>query len=91
MLLSLFGTGRPDNYSSYSNPEFDRLLTLAASEQNVDERAALYSQAQQILIDEAVIMPLYYDVAFTLQKPNVRGLELTALGILGLESVWLEN
>jgi oligopeptide transport system substrate-binding protein len=51
----------------------------------------LLQQAQQILVDDAVILPLYYDVAYTLQKPYVRGLELTALGILRLDSVWLER
>lgn len=91
MLWSLFGTGRPDNYVGYSNPTFDRLLEQASLEQDADVRAALYAQAQQILIDEGVIIPLYYDVAYTLQKPYVRGLELTALGILRLESVWLEH
>jgi len=91
MLLSLFGSGRPDNYIGYDNPQFDTLLTDAAAEQNVDARAALYAQAQQLLIDDAVVIPLYYDVSFTLQKPYVKGLEITALGILRLESVWLEH
>src|SRR5215211_155421 len=91
MLLSLFGSGRPDNYIGYENPQFDTLLTEAAAEQDVDARAKLYAQAQQLLIDDAVVIPLYYDVAFTLQKPYVKGLEITALGILRLESVWLEH
>ena len=91
MLLSLFGSGRPDNYVGYSNPDFDALLDAAALEQNVDARADLYARAQQLLIDDAVVIPLYYDVAFTLVKPHVMGLELTPLGILRLESVWLEH
>jgi oligopeptide transport system substrate-binding protein len=91
MLLSLFGSGRPDNYIGYENPLFDTLLTEAAAEQDVDARANLYAQAQQLLIDDAAVIPLYYDVAFTLQKPYVKGLEITALGILRLESVWLEH
>jgi peptide/nickel transport system substrate-binding protein/oligopeptide transport system substrate-binding protein len=91
LLWTLFGSGRPDNYSGYDNPQLDQLLAEAAAEQDPDARAVLLQQAQQILVDDAVILPLYYDVAYTLQKPYVRGLELTALGILRLDSVWLER
>jgi peptide/nickel transport system substrate-binding protein/oligopeptide transport system substrate-binding protein len=91
LLWTLFGSGRPDNYVGYDNPQLNQLLAEAAAEQDPEARALLYSQAQQLLIDDAVILPLYYDVAYTLQKPYVRGLELTALGILRLDSVWLER
>lgn len=91
LLSTLFGTGRPDNYIGYSNPTFDRLLDRAATEQDPDARAELYARAQQLLIDDGAVIPLYYDVAYTLQKPSVKGLEVTALGILRLDSVWLEH
>lgn len=91
LLWTLFGSGLPDNYGSYSNPRVDELLAEAALEQDPSARAELYSQAQQILIDDAAVIPLYYDVAYTLQKPYVRGLEMTALGILRLDSIWLER
>lgn len=91
MLLSLFGSGSPDNYVGFSSEEFDDLLRHAATEQDPEARAALYLDAQQILIDEHIIMPLYFDVAYTLAKPEVKGLQITALGLLGLESVWLER
>lgn len=91
LLWSLFGTGRPDNYTGYSNPAFDALLAQAAGEQDTAARAAIYAEAQQILIDDRVVIPLYNDVAFTLKKPYVRGLEMTALGILRLDSIWLER
>ncbi len=91
LLWTLFGTGLPDNYVGYSNPELDALLSEAALEQDPALRADIYARAQQLLVDDAVIIPLFYDVAYTLQKPYVKGLELTALGILRLDSVWLER
>jgi oligopeptide transport system substrate-binding protein len=91
LLLVLFGSGRADNYVDYSNPAFDDLLVQAAAEQDVAKRSDLYLRAQQILMDDQLVIPLYYDVAYTLAKPAVKGLEVTPLGILGLESVWLEN
>jgi len=91
LLWTLFGTGLPDNYVGYSNPELDGLLSQAALEQDPALRAEIYARAQQVLVDDAVIIPLFYDVSYTLQKPYVKGLELTALGILRLDSVWLEH
>jgi oligopeptide transport system substrate-binding protein len=91
LLLILFGSGRADNYVDYHNPRFDDLLDQAAAEQDVAKRSDLYAQAQQVLMDDDVVIPLYDDVAYTLARPSVKGLQITALGILGLESVWMEH
>lgn len=91
LLLVLFGSSRADNYVDYHNPAFDQLLDQAAAEQDVAKRTDLYLKAQQLLVDDQVIIPLYFDVAYTLAKPAVKGLQVTPLGILGLESVWLEH
>jgi ABC-type transport system substrate-binding protein len=91
LLLILFGSGRADNYVDFANEEFDDLLAQAAAEQDVDQRIDIYNRAQQVLVDDNVILPLYYDVAYTLARPEVKGLTVTPLGILGLESVWLEH
>jgi hypothetical protein len=37
------------------------------------------------------MVPLAHDIRYTLRKPYVRGLDVTPLGILYLESVWLER
>jgi len=91
ILLVLFGSGRPDNYIDYSNPAFDDVLAEAAEEQDPERRIELYRQAQQILLDDLVVIPLYFDVSYMLAKPWVKGLQITPMGVLGLESVWLER
>jgi ABC-type transport system substrate-binding protein len=88
-LDTLFRTGSPDNYSNYSNPSVDDLLDKAAVERDPDTRAQLYLDAQQLIIDDAVLIPLYHDVAYTLIKPYVHGLTITPIGIISLEDVWL--
>ncbi|MDI3340389.1 MAG: peptide ABC transporter substrate-binding protein [Sphaerobacter sp.] len=88
-LRSLFYSTSPDNYIGYRNPEVDRLLDEARAEADPVRRAALYEAAQQEIIDDAVVMPLYVEVSYLLIKPDVHGLPSTPLGILGLESVWL--
>jgi peptide/nickel transport system substrate-binding protein/oligopeptide transport system substrate-binding protein len=90
-LWNLFDSASPDNYSDYNNPAYDKLLDEAAATLDVDQRADLYAQAEALLIQDNVIMPLAHDVSYTLTKPSVHGLNVTPLGILYLESVWLED
>lgn len=90
-LYSLFHSDSPDNYINYSNAVVDRLLDDAAREQVELDRANLYLQAQQALIDDGVLVPLYHDVAYVLVKPHVRGLSVTPVGLGSLDSVWIEQ
>lgn len=90
-LWNLFASASPDNYSEYQNPAYDALLDEAAATFDVDERAALYAEAEVLLLADNVMIPLAHDVRYTLVKPWVHGLETTPLGMLYLESVWLER
>lgn len=88
-LTTLFHSDSPDNYLGYENTEVDRLLDQAAREPDEDVRAQLFDEAQQRILDDCVVIPLYWDVDYVLVAPRVQGLELTPLGILGLERVWI--
>ncbi|MCA9863346.1 MAG: peptide ABC transporter substrate-binding protein [Thermomicrobiales bacterium] len=90
-LWNLFATGSPDNYSEYSNPDYDALLAQAAQTFDTDERAELYAQAEALLLADNVVLPIAHDIRFTLTKPTVKGLVMTPLGQLYLESAWLEH
>jgi oligopeptide transport system substrate-binding protein len=90
-LWALFGSTSPDNYASYNNPDYDALLRQAAATLDADERAGLYADAEALLLADNVVLPIAHDVRFTLMKPWVHGLDITPLGMLYLESVWLER
>ncbi len=90
-LWNLFASPSPDNYSEYANPAFDALLDRAAATLDVDERAALYAEAEAVLFADNVVLPLSHDVRYTLMKPWVKGLDITPLGMLYLENAWLER
>jgi ABC-type oligopeptide transport system substrate-binding subunit len=91
VLATLLRTGSPDNYLGYSNLSFDRLVQAANAETDVQRRRELYLEAQQLAIDDAVIIPLYHEMSYTLVQPWVRGLVVTEIGILALEDVWIED
>lgn len=66
---------------AYSNPQYDDLVTTAAGETDPTKRAALYRNAEKILQDNGVYVPLWYGYAYQLYKPNVGGIPKTAAGV----------
>lgn len=90
-LAVLFGNGSAENHTGYSNPAFDKLLADAAIERDPARRRALYLEAQRIILADAVIIPCYHSIDYTLVKPYVKGLTITPMGILELDSVWIEK
>jgi len=63
------------NYSKYSNATYDQLNIDADNEPDLAKRGAILSQAEQILLDEAPMVPLYNAVSKNLVQPYVRGWE----------------
>lgn len=90
-LALLFASGSPENYTGYSNPEVDRLFADAAIERDPARRRALYLEAQRRILADAVVIPAYHSIDYTLVKPHVKGLTITPMGILELDSVWVER
>ena len=79
----------PPNYTRYSNPRFDGLFEKAITEGNDSLRYKLYRQADQVMIDDAPVVPLWYDVVVHLVQPGVQGFIPNALNLLELRRVRL--
>jgi oligopeptide transport system substrate-binding protein len=74
-----FGTGGGFNVYHYSNPKLDDLFARAAAESDAAKRLDLYGQAQRLVLDDAVVAPVYNTETFVLVKPQVRDLQVTGL------------
>jgi oligopeptide transport system substrate-binding protein len=72
-IAKLFASDSPLNYTKYSNPEVDDLLDEARNERDERRRFELYTQAEQIILDDAVTIPIFWPVDHTLVKPCVVG------------------
>jgi len=71
--LEIFRSDSPQNPAWYANPEFDRLLENASEEVDMDRRARLLRDAEQLLINDYPVIFAYFYVARHLVKPWVRG------------------
>jgi len=70
-----------ENSYGYSNPEFDRLCDAADVELDQTKRFAMYRQAEQIAIDDAPWVPIYFQRNLMLVSPRVGGLKSSLFGI----------
>ncbi|MGB3007446.1 MAG: ABC transporter substrate-binding protein [Chitinophagaceae bacterium] len=80
----------PPNYTRYNNPEFDALFEKAIKETNDSLRYKLYQLADQVMINDAPVVPLWYDKVVRLVQPNVKGFKANALNLLELRYTKLE-
>ena len=60
------------NTFRYRNPAYDRLFKQALQTANEDARNAIYAQADQIAVEDAPFMVLYYDKDKRLLQKNIR-------------------
>jgi peptide/nickel transport system substrate-binding protein len=81
----------PPNYTRYNNPAFDKLYEQSLQENNDSVRYALYRKIDQLAIDDAPVIPIFYDEAIRLVQPNVRGFRTNALNMLELKNVYFAN
>jgi oligopeptide transport system substrate-binding protein len=72
--LQLFAGNSPGNYTGFDDPVFDRLMRRS-QRQRGEERLATLREAERRVLDEQVIVPLYYYVSRHLVDPDVRGFE----------------
>ncbi|MFA1821740.1 glutathione ABC transporter substrate-binding protein [Virgibacillus oceani] len=65
--------GAPGNRSFFSNEEVDDLLEQARQTTEEEERLELYKEVQQIIVDEAPIVPIYHSVLLAGLRDEVNG------------------
>ena len=79
----------PPNYTHFSDPDYDRIYEKSLTEKDETARYALYHQLEQIIIDQAPIVPLYYDEVLRFTQKRVHGLHPNGLNLLNLKTVRL--
>lgn len=77
----------PPNYTRFKNPAFDELYEKAMLVTSDSIRYRLYQDMDRIIIDEAPVVPLWYDQVIHLVQPNVKGFMANGLNLLELRKV----
>ena len=78
--IDLFTSTSGNNDSGWKNPAYDELVKKAYAETDPKARMGYIAEAEKMLMDEMVIMPLYYYTAIWMGKPNVKGVFIDYAG-----------
>ena len=75
------------NYTHYSNARFDEIYEKSQEELNDTVRYNYYREMDKLLIEDAPVVPLYYDEVVRLVKNNISGLTVNPMNLLNLKRV----
>lgn len=67
------------NSFRYKSKTFDEYFNKAVETTDEAKRNELYNKADQQIIDDAVVLPIYYDIDYRLLQPNVRNCPQNAI------------
>ncbi|WP_253908522.1 ABC transporter substrate-binding protein, partial [Arthrobacter sp. H41] len=85
-MYNFLSTGGGANYSGYSKPEVDELLTQASQSNEIDERSELYGQAVTQIQEDNPIIYLYRVRSLTGYSTDIAGVETFADGVVHLSN-----
>lgn len=77
----LLGTGSSNNYGRWSSPDFDAAIDDALSATDPTAVRAAFDRAENLVRAEAPVIPLSYDVNWTLSRDGLLGAGDNGMGI----------
>jgi len=77
------------NMFRYKNAKFDSLFMAARVEPDKAKRYAILTQAEQVVLDDAPFMPIFYDENFRLEQRNVRNLPENPMNYINATTTYL--
>ncbi len=79
------------NAIRYKNPAFDKLFEDALAVQDRTQRYALYKKAEQLAVDDAPMIFIYFDEDYKFVQPYVRDYPINAMDRREFAAVWFDK
>lgn len=89
--IDLFDSKSPSNEVGYNNPKYDQLVRAAKTEVDAKKRFDLMRQAEDILMADMPIIPLYYATYTKGIKDYVKGVRVSPLGFVFFDRASIEG
>lgn len=78
-LKPIYFTHAPTNYSRYSNKTFENLVNKGSASESQDQAIKYYSKAEDMLIEDMPVIPVYYGKAFYVYSSHVQNVNYDPL------------
>ena len=88
--LDLWVTGGGNNDTGFSNARYDELIAAAKVEKDSAKRFEMLREAEDILMDEMPILPIYYYTTVTAMNEKVKGVQISTLGKISFKHAYKE-
>jgi oligopeptide transport system substrate-binding protein len=88
--LDMLTTGNGNNHAGWSNSAYDSLIEKAAKELNPKKRHEIFQKAEDILLEELPVIPLYIYTRIYLLSPDVQGWFENVEDVHPLKYVWMK-
>lgn len=83
----IYGTGGSSNYTEYSNEDFDDLIAQANAELDLDAASATYQAAEDQMLEDMPVIPLWYRNDTSVFSDRISGLEIDPRTFARVESI----
>jgi len=87
-ITGLYACGGPNNMTGFCNEDLDEIMEASDRALNLDERRALLAEAQAGLVDDARMLPLYYNVIPQVVSDRIRGFEGSGTNFGSFWNLW---
>jgi oligopeptide transport system substrate-binding protein len=89
--LDMYLTGGGNNNTGFGEPEYDEMIMqLAPRAKTQEERFRIFYEAEEMLMEQMPILPIYTYSSKHLVHPSVRDLPANYMDHLNLKYVWLD-
>lgn len=89
--LDMWTTGNPQNDAGYANAAFDAKIAAAKKEVDPAKRMQILHEAEEILMTDLPIMPIYFYTHIVCVKSNVKGIHKSVLGHVYFDNAYVEG
>lgn len=89
--LDMFVSNSDNNNPGYNNPEYDKTIQAAKQELDANKRIDLMHKAEDMLMADQPVIPLYYQVQPKGVKDYVKGVKVSPLGQVYFTKAYIEG
>lgn len=85
--LDLWATGNGNNYTGWTNPQYDKWIDTAKTTLNGKVRYQAMHEAEKLLMSQMPVIPIYFYTRPYIIKPWVKGVRYSAVGLIDFSRV----
>jgi oligopeptide transport system substrate-binding protein len=86
-LAKLYVPGADSNNTGYDNPAVTKLIEQANAAPNLEAGIKLYNQAEDLVIQDLPVIPMFFTNSNTAYSDRVTGVDIDAFGTIDLSAV----